>query len=115
MYKACGHFLIIELDDVPTEKVSAGGIVLQAVGDANKKEQAGMSVCTVVDIGPNCWVGHYNPDGDHVPWCKVDDRVMIAKYAGQEFPIPDELSTEEKERMGRMRLIKDDDVLAVEL
>ncbi len=111
--KACGHYLIVELEPAADELVSAGGIVLATGIDSKKKEQAGMSYAKVVDIGRNCWVGHYDAEGNHNDWAEVDDRVMIAKYAGQAFPIPDGSSKADKATYDRLRLIKDDDVLAV--
>jgi co-chaperonin GroES (HSP10) len=41
-YKACGHYLIIELDKVDEELKSKGGIVLGVGSDAMKREQKGM-------------------------------------------------------------------------
>ncbi len=112
-FDPCGHFLIIELDDVPTEKKSAGGIIMQSVGDTNKREQTGMSLATVVSVGNGAWAGFTNRDGEQSePWCQAGDRIMIAQFAGQLCTIPDSETAENKEIMSRRRLIKDDDVLA---
>lgn len=115
MYDACGHYLIVELDEVEKESKSASGIITSVnTGDKGKREQAGMSLATVINIGPNCWIGHGPNGNDHIdsPWCKETDRIMIADYAGQKFPIPEDLGENEKARLSRYRLIKDDDVLA---
>lgn len=107
-YNACGHFLIVELDHVPREEVSAGGIVLATT----KAAQKGMCLAVVSDIGTNCWTGFTDPSGEWSGWCETGDKIMIAQYAGQSFPIPDGATQEEKERLSRMRLIRDEDVLA---
>ena len=114
MFKACGHFLIVELVSVPDEAVSAGGIIMSTSTTDKNKEQAGMALATVVDIGNNCWAGFYDRAGDSEAWCEVGDKVMIAKYAGQGFPVAENATLEEKEKAKLVKLIKDDDVLAVE-
>ena len=110
-YKACGHYLIIELDKVDEELKSKGGIVLGVGSDAMKREQKGMSMATVIDIGANAWTGHLTPNGDFEPWCKEGDNVMVAQYAGQAFPIPDDSSDDDKEKLSRLRVISDEDIL----
>ena len=112
-FKACGHYLSVKLEKAPSEQVSSGGIILSQGIDSKKKEQAGMSYAKVVSIGANCWVGHYDPDGEWSPWCKEGDTVMIAQYAGQSFPIIDSESGDKQDKSALMRLIKDDDVLMV--
>ena len=113
-FNACGHFLIVELESVPDEAVSKGGIIMATSTSDKNKEQAGMALATIVDIGKNCWAGFYDRDGDSHAWCEVGDKVMIAKYAGQAFPAPECASLAEKEMAKRIKLIKDDDVLAVQ-
>ena len=110
-FKACGHYLIIELDEADTEQTSKGGIVLSVGSDGRKREQAGMSLATVLDIGANAWTGHLDPNGNYEPWCKVGDKVMVAQYAGQAFPISDSLTKEEQTVVARRRVIADDDIL----
>jgi hypothetical protein len=112
-YKACGHFLIVELEKVDDEIVSKAGIIIGTGSDSRKKEQNGMAYAVIKDVGRNAWVGHYAADDSWEPWAKVEDRVMLARYAGQAFPVPDDASDDEKELLGRLRLIKDDDVLCV--
>jgi len=111
-YKACGHYLIIKLQKVADEKKSAGGIVFATNSDVKKREQVGMSIAEVVDIGQNCWAGFTDHDSEWHPWCKIGDKVMIAQYGGQVFPVPESLSQEEKEELALYRLVKDDDILA---
>ena len=110
--KPCGHYLIIKLKDVPDEQTSEGGIIVRT-GDA-KREQAGMSMAEVVDVGKNCWSGFVDHNNDWEAWCKKGDTIMIAQYGGQAFPVPDDASAEEKAELSRLKLIKDDDVLGVQ-
>ena len=112
-YKACGHYMIIELDEVPGENVSSGGIILATGSQERGREQKGMSLAKVLNVGPNCWTGYTNPDGEWAPWCEEGDKVMLAQYAGQDFPVSDSMTKEEQEYLKRVRLIKDDDVLAL--
>lgn len=112
MFKACGHFLIVELTEAESERKSSGGILLDATIDGKRKNQLGMSTAKVVDVGPNCWTGFTDPDGNWQSWCKPDDKIMIAQYAGQSFPVSDDLPMPEQDKLKRLRLIKDDDVLA---
>jgi len=109
MFKACGHFLIIELSEAESETFSDGGII---ISKDKKKEQLGMTICKVVDVGRNCWTGFTDPDGNWEAWCQAEDNIMIAQYAGQAFPVDEGLPLEEQTYIKRLRLIKDDDVLA---
>jgi len=113
-FKASGHYLIVKLDPVDDEQVSEGGIVLATTTTEKKREQSAMALANVVNVGDNCWAGFYNREGDSNPWCKEGDRVMIAKHAGQGFPISANLPKEEQDDLALYRLIKDDDVLATE-
>jgi hypothetical protein len=36
---------------------------------------------------------------------------MVAQYAGQAFPIPDDSSEDDKEKLSRLRVISDEDIL----
>ena len=113
--KACGHYLIVKLDAVEGEKKSGSGIILAESISEKKRAQSGGQFAEVVDVGINCWAGFNDPYGEFEPWCATGDRVMVAKYAGQAFPIDDTLSKEEQIEAELLRLIKDDDVLAVEV
>jgi len=115
MFEACGHYLIVKLEPVIGEKVSAGGIVLAETVKDKKRQQSAGQYAEVINVGVNCWAGFTDPDGNCAPWCKAGDRVMIAQYAGQAFPVDDTLPKDEQTEAERMRLIKDDDVLAVEV
>lgn len=112
-YKAVLHYLIVELDSVSEEKVSSGGIILQETKKDKDREQSGMMLATVLDVGECCWQGFDNGSIDRVSACKVGDKVVLARYAGQELPIFDEMPLGEQNYLKRVRLIKDDDVLAI--
>lgn len=114
-FNPTGHYLVIELDFVPSEEeVTTSGIVIVKDSQTKSREQTAMPNANVISIGPNCWVGHYDPDNNWQPWCKVGDKIMIAQFAGQKLPVPDSATQKEKDFLSRLRLIKDDDVLAVE-
>lgn len=113
-FKPCGHYLIVRLSEVAKEQTSAGGIVLRTKSEDRKREQSGYSIATVESVGHNCWTGHQRPDGEWGgPWCNVGDTIMIAQYAGQGFPVPDDATEDDKKELALLRLIKDDDVLVV--
>lgn len=111
-YEACGHYIVVELESLGKEQKSEGGIVIAKTSEAYRREQKGTCLAVVKDIGKNAWQGHTDPYGDFEPWCKVGDKVMIAQYAGQAFPLFDHLSPERQEEVERLRLITDEDVLA---
>ena len=113
-FKASGHYLIVKLEPVESEQVSEGGIIINTLAKDKNREQAAMALADVVNVGQNCWGGFYDKEGDAHSWCAEGDRVMIAKHAGQGFPISPDLPKEEQDDLALYRLIKDDDVLAVE-
>lgn len=108
---ASGYYLVVELDRVGNEVVSDGGIVIPQPGGKKAAAQLGEKMATVIDIGPCCWVGFEDRDGNYPAWCEVGDKIMLAQHGGQGLPVPDSATAEEKERLGRMRLIRDKDVL----
>src|SRR5574340_805874 len=70
----CGHRLVVY--PIPVERKTASGIILHDIS-ANREDMAQIEARVVV-IGPNCW--HDQP-GQRA-WCKVGDKVLIAKYSG---------------------------------
>ena len=115
MLKACGHYLIVKLEPVCDEKVSSGGIVLTETISEKKRQQSGGQYAQVIDVGTNCWAGFTDSNGGWEAWCKAGDRIMLARYSGQAFPVDDSTTKEEQREAELYRLIKDDDVLAVEV
>ena len=75
-----------------------GGIVLAET--TLERQQVASQVGLVLAMGPQCYKDKERyPEG---PWCKVNDWVMFARYAGSRIKIDG----------GEMRLLNDDEVLA---
>ena len=75
-----------------------GGIVLAET--TLERQQVASQVGLVLAMGDQCYKDKERyPDG---PWCKVNDWVMFARYAGSRIKIDG----------GEMRLLNDDEVLA---
>ena len=101
-----------ELEKVPTptgfrivlfplrlEGKTKGGVIL--TDDTIQESQITTNICKVLKIGPSAYKDKERyPDG---PWCKKDDWVLITRYAGSRIKIDG----------GELRIINDDEVLAV--
>ena len=75
-----------------------GGLVLAET--TLEKQQVGSQVGLVMAMGPQCYKDKERyPEG---PWCKVNEWIMFARYAGSRIKIEG----------GEMRLLNDDEVLA---
>jgi len=75
-----------------------GGLVLAET--TLEKQQVASQVGLVMAMGPDCYKDKERyADG---PWCKVNDWIMFARYAGSRIKIDG----------GEMRLLNDDEVLA---
>jgi chaperonin GroES len=75
-----------------------GGLLLAE--DTLERQQVASQVGLVLAMGPDCYKDKERyPDG---PWCKVNDWVMFARYAGSRIKIDG----------GEIRLLNDDEVLA---
>ena len=75
-----------------------GGLVLAE--STLEKQQVASQCGLVLAMGPDCYRDKERyPDG---PWCKVNDWIMFARYAGSRIKIDG----------GEMRLLNDDEVLA---
>ena len=75
-----------------------GGLVLAET--TIERQQVASQVGLVLAMGDQCYKDKERyPDG---PWCKVNDWVMFARYAGSRIKIDG----------GEMRLLNDDEVLA---
>ena len=65
-----------------------------------EKQQVASQVGLVMAMGPQCYKDKERyPEG---PWCKTQDWVMFARYAGSRIKIEG----------GEMRLLNDDEILA---
>ena len=75
-----------------------GGLVLAET--TLEKQQVASQCGLVLAMGPQCYKDkERQPEG---PWCKVNDWVMFARYAGSRIKIEG----------GEIRLLNDDEVLA---
>ena len=75
-----------------------GGVILAE--NTLERQQVASQVGLVLAMGPQCYKDKERyPEG---PWCKVNDWVMFARYAGSRVKIEG----------GEMRMLNDDEVLA---
>lgn len=76
-----GHHVLIKPDEV--EKVSEGGIVLQASFDNSlqQRERAATTTGEIVAVGKTAWLDFA---GDE-PWAKVGDRVYFTRHVAKEI------------------------------
>ena len=75
-----------------------GGVILAE--DTLERQQVASQVGLVLAMGPQCYKDKERyPEG---PWCKVNDWVMFARYAGSRVKIEG----------GEIRMLNDDEVLA---
>lgn len=102
MLKVPGHRVLVKPQEL--KKKTDSGIIIE-YGENEKLEKAGMSRGTVVQIGPDAWKSMYINNYQPVPWCKVGDEIVHAKYVGFEVTDPD---TDEV-----FRVIQDEDVVIV--
>ena len=66
-----------------------------------QESQLTTNICKVLKVGPDAYKDKEKfPAG---PWCKVDDWVLITRYAGSRIRIDG----------GELRIINDDEILAV--
>ena len=81
------------------EGKTKGGVLL--TDDTITESQITTNICKVLKIGPSAYKDKERfPDG---PWCKKDDWVLITRYSGSRIKIDG----------GELRIINDDEVLAV--
>ena len=81
------------------ESKTKSGIIL--TDDTVQESQLTTNICKVLKIGPEAYKDKDKfPSG---PWCKVDDWVLITRYAGSRIRIDG----------GVLRIINDDEILAV--
>lgn len=97
MNKPCGWRIAIQVEEA-LEKTESG-IILAPDSITKRATDKG----TVLAVGDLCWKDQKFMDCE--PWCKVGDRILFVRYAGnrQEDPITGEGYT----------LINDEDVLQV--
>ena len=80
------------------EEKTKGGIVLAET--TLERQQVASQCGLILAMGPQCYADKERyPEG---PWCKVNDWIMFARYAGSRIKIEG----------GEIRLLNDDEVLA---
>lgn len=74
-----GHHVLIKPDAV--EKVSDGGIVLQAAYDNNmqSRERAATTAGTIIAVGKTAWLDFAGSE----PWAEVGDRVYFTRHVSK--------------------------------
>ena len=80
------------------DEKSKGGVLFS--NETIDKQQVASQCGNILAMGPQCYTDKERyPEG---PWCKVNDWIMFARYAGSRIKIDG----------GEMRLLNDDEVLA---
>lgn len=93
-----GHRVLVRL--LMAEEKSSGGIIVMRESDRDRHTK-GMQEATVMELGSNA----YKAFDDGHPWCAVGEKVMIAKYSGEDRKDP---------ATGEIyRIINDEDVFAI--
>ena len=89
----------ITLFPLKLESKTKSGIHL--TDETVQESQLTTNICKVLKVGPDAYKDKEKfPTG---PWCKVDDWVLITRYAGSRIKIDG----------GELRIINDDEILAV--
>ncbi len=89
----------ITLFPLKLENKTKSGIHL--TDETIQESQITTNICKVLKVGPDAYKDKEKfPTG---PWCKVDDWVLITRYAGSRIKIDG----------GELRIINDDEILAV--
>ena len=92
----CGYKIVLfplKLDN----KTSSG---IHLTDQTVEESQISTNICKVLKIGSDCYLDKSKfPSG---PFCKVDDWVIIAKYAGARIKIDG----------GELRIVNDDEIMA---
>jgi len=89
----------ITLFPLKLESKTKSGLYL--TDETVQESQLTTNICKVLKMGPECYKDKEKfPSG---PWCKVDDWVLITRYAGSRIRIDG----------GELRIINDDEILAV--
>ena len=89
----------IVLFPLKLDSKTKSGIIL--TDDTVAESQITTNICKVLKVGPDAYKDKDKfPTG---PWCKTDDWVLITRYAGSRIKIDG----------GELRIINDDEILAV--
>lgn len=99
--KAVGWTVLVKPSEI--EKKSASGIILHAPTEEDKMQLA-QCFGQVVDIGPIAFQRECYGMDAVVPRCKVGDKIIFRRYAGEQFDGDDGV---------KYRLMNDQDVIAI--
>ena len=89
----------IVLFPLKLDSKTKSGIIL--TDETVAESQITTNICKVLKVGPDAYKDKDKfPTG---PWCKMDDWVLITRYAGSRIRIDG----------GELRIINDDEILAV--
>ena len=89
----------IVLFPLKLDSKTKSGIIL--TDETVAESQITTNICKVLKVGPDAYKDKEKfPTG---PWCKTDDWVLITRYAGSRIRIDG----------GELRIINDDEILAV--
>lgn len=108
--RVCGHRLLVKPDplkeqiDIPEGLAQAKFEVHKPV-QQQRMEEAGTQTGVVLQVGNTAWKAFDGDSATWLPWCKVGDRIIFARYAGKFVEDP---GTKE-----RFMVINDEDVQAV--
>jgi len=103
--KAFDRFLIVRMDTESIERVSAGGIVFAK--ETIQKEEEGVGVATVLDIGKMAFDTHHKEDDELV---HIGRKILTGRYPGKTLPGPSDISDGE---LAKYRLISCDEILGL--
>lgn len=99
--KAVGWTVLVK--PAETQKTSEGGIILGTLTEL-EREQLAQVFGIVVDIGPIAWQRECYGLDQTIPRCKVGDKVIFRRYAGEQFDGDDGI---------KYRLMNDQDIIAI--
>ena len=99
--KAVGWTVLVKPSEI--EKKSAMGIILHAPTEEDKVQLA-QCFGEVVDIGPIAWTRESAHLDKIVERCKVGDKIIFRRYAGEQFDGDDGV---------KYRLMNDQDIMAI--
>lgn len=80
MYKPCGFFVLVEIEEV--EETTESGIVI-ATRNELKREQEGQAIGVIKEFGPTCFKGFSGCDGPEDWGVSIGDRVEFNRYDGK--------------------------------
>lgn len=99
-----GYSVLVKLD--PIKPISS---ILAMTEQQEAEAYFSQTKATVIEIGPLAWIDEV-VDGQVVTRCKVGDKVLIKRYAGETVDGQDK---DEKGKPVQYRLLGDKDIFAI--